>query len=95
LRCLAANCHQPAPGALLDDLKPLCLLVRNRGTRAAYSSPGEVPMASQAVVTREEDVWVIRVENTNGKVQEYRCATEVQARQLAAVLSAQERPARP
>jgi len=52
-------------------------------------------MARQAVVTCEEDVWVIRVENTNGKVQEYRCASEVQARQLAAVLSAQERPARP
>lgn len=42
----------------------------------------------QAVVTREEDVWVIRISNPNGKVQEYRCATEGQARQLAAVLSA-------
>lgn len=41
----------------------------------------------KAVVIREEDVWVIRIENPNGKVQEYRCATEGQARQLAAVLS--------
>lgn len=53
-------------------------------------------MASgKAIVTREEEVWVIRIENGQGKVQEYRCATEVQARQLAAVLSAPERPARP
>lgn len=54
-------------------------------------------MASgKAVVTREDDVWVIRIENANGKVQEYRCATEVQARQLAAVLSATpaDRPGR-
>jgi hypothetical protein len=38
------------------------------------------------VVTQEDDVWVIRVENENGRVQEYRCASELQARQLAAVL---------
>ena len=38
------------------------------------------------VVTKEEDVWVIRVEKSNGKVQEYRCASENQARQLALVL---------
>lgn len=55
-------------------------------------------MASgKAVVTREDDVWVIRIENTSGKVQEYRCSTESQARQLAAVLSAggSNPPARP
>lgn len=38
------------------------------------------------VVTQEEDVWVLRVEKSNGKVQEYRCASENQARQLALVL---------
>ena len=43
--------------------------------------PGNKP-----VVTKEDDVWVIRLEKENGKVQEYRCATESQARQLAAVL---------
>jgi len=42
--------------------------------------------AKKPVVTQEDDVWVIRVENENGKVQEYRCASETQARQLAAVL---------
>ena len=31
-----------------------------------------------ATVTRDEDMWILRVE-TNGKVQEYRCGTEVQA----------------
>jgi hypothetical protein len=45
-------------------------------------------MGSKPVVTREEDVWVLRVESESGKVQEYRCATEAQARQLALVLSA-------
>ncbi len=39
------------------------------------------------VVVREDEVWVIRVESGNGKTQEYRCATEVQARQLASVLT--------
>ncbi|MHB8873097.1 MAG: hypothetical protein ACYC8T_05365 [Myxococcaceae bacterium] len=42
----------------------------------------------QPVVTKEDDVWVIRVEKDNGAIQEYRCATESQARQLAAVLQA-------
>jgi hypothetical protein len=41
-------------------------------------------------VTKEDDVWVIRVE-TNGKVQEYRCATEAQAKQLALVLTPKEK----
>ena len=39
------------------------------------------------VVTKEDDVWVIRLENAAGKMQEYRCASETQARQLALVLS--------
>ena len=33
------------------------------------------------VVRQEEDMWILRVE-TNGKVQEYRCHTELQARAL-------------
>lgn len=44
----------------------------------AYAAP---------VVTKEENIWVIRLQNPNGKMQEYRCATETQARQLAMVLS--------
>jgi hypothetical protein len=48
----------------------------------------------QATVTRDEDMWILRVE-TNGKVQEYRCGSEVQARALAILLlpSADDRPA--
>jgi hypothetical protein len=37
------------------------------------------------VVRQEEGMWILRVE-TNGKVQEYRCQTEVQARALAILL---------
>ncbi|XXF76807.1 hypothetical protein P2318_27675 [Myxococcaceae bacterium GXIMD 01537] len=39
------------------------------------------------IVTKEEGIWVLRLENSNGKKQEYRCATESQARQLALVLA--------
>ncbi len=45
-------------------------------------------MQARPVVSKEFDVWVLRVQKPNGKVQEYRCATERQARQLALVLSA-------
>lgn len=38
-----------------------------------------------AAVRQEEDMWILRVE-TNGKVQEYRCHTELQARALAILL---------
>jgi len=38
-----------------------------------------------ATVTQDEDMWILRVES-NGKVQEYRCHTEVQARALAILL---------
>ena len=34
------------------------------------------------VVRQEEDMWILRIE-TNGKVQEYRCHTELQARARA------------
>jgi len=39
-------------------------------------------MGSKPTMTKEDDVWVIRVENVSGKTQEYRCATEKQAKQL-------------
>jgi len=42
------------------------------------------------VVTKEENIWVLRVQKSNGKTQEYRCASENQARQLAMVLSRPE-----
>ena len=40
----------------------------------------ELPLLRQ-----EEDMWILRVE-ANGKVQEYRCGSEVQARALAILL---------
>ena len=44
-------------------------------------------MGTTPVLTKEEEVWVIRVDNpSNGKTQEYRCATEKQARQLMTAL---------
>lgn len=46
--------------------------------------------ATKPVVTCENEVWVIRLENTAGKIQEYRCATEAQAKQLALVLTPKE-----
>jgi hypothetical protein len=39
-------------------------------------------------VSKEAEVWVLRVQKPNGKVQEYRCTSEGQARQLALVLTA-------
>jgi hypothetical protein len=43
------------------------------------------------IVTKEDDVWVLRLERDGGKTQEYRCATEAQARQLALVLTPKEK----
>jgi hypothetical protein len=40
----------------------------------------------QVKVTQEGSVWVVRVDR-RGHVQEYRCATEAQARQLEMMLS--------
>lgn len=39
------------------------------------------------VVSLENGVWIVRFERAGGKQQEYRCATEAQARQLAVALS--------
>ncbi len=44
-------------------------------------------------VVQEEGVWIIRVAQENGKTQEYRCASESQARQLALVLTGREKSA--
>jgi len=46
--------------------------------------------SSKPVVTKEDDVWVIRLQTDAGKLQEYRCANETQARQLALVLTTKE-----
>jgi hypothetical protein len=45
------------------------------------------------VVTKEENIWVLRIQKANGKTQEYRCSTEGQARQLAMVLGRPEQEA--
>ena len=50
-----------------------------------------MPDGKPPVVTKEDDVWVIRLENESGKIQEYRCASESQARQLAIVLTPKEK----
>jgi hypothetical protein len=44
----------------------------------------------QIKISHREDVWVVRVEQDHGKPQEFRCASEVQARQLARRLDALE-----
>lgn len=47
--------------------------------------------SSKPVVTKEDDVWVIRLQTDAGKQQEYRCASESQARQLALVLTPKDK----
>jgi hypothetical protein len=46
-------------------------------------------LIQQALPTtlHQEGVWVVRVDRGNGKIQEYRCASEAQAKQLALVLN--------
>jgi hypothetical protein len=44
----------------------------------------------KTTLTKENGVWVLRVERGNGKTQEYRCATEAQAQALAVVLTPRE-----
>ena len=46
---------------------------------------------AKPVVTKEDDVWVIRLKTADGKMQEYRCASESQARQLAMVLTPKDK----
>jgi hypothetical protein len=45
------------------------------------------------VVTKEENIWVLRIRKPNGKTQEYRCSTEGQAKQLAQLLARPEQDA--
>lgn len=47
-------------------------------------------MGAKPVMTKEDDMWVIRVESATGKMQEYRCATEKQAKQLLTALQPRE-----
>jgi hypothetical protein len=56
---------------------------------AGEGNPLEEAAMSQArpMVSKEADLWILRVEKPNGKVQEYRCTTEGQARQLALLLN--------
>jgi len=41
----------------------------------------------QPEVVRADGAWMVRVPQGNGRVQEYRCASEEQARHLLAVLA--------
>ena len=50
---------------------------------------------ARSVVSKEEDIWVLRLHTASGKVQEYRCTTEGQARQLALVFSGMREPSQP
>ena len=52
---------------------------------------------AKPVVTKEgeaggDEVWVIRLQTEGGKLQEYRCASESQAKQLAMVLTPKGKP---
>ena len=43
---------------------------------------------ARPVVSKEADLWILRLRKPNGKVQEYRCTSESQAKQLALLLNA-------
>jgi len=43
---------------------------------------------TQPELQQVDNVWLVRIEQPNGKVQTYRCATEAQAKQMAMVLKA-------
>ena len=44
--------------------------------------------AQKPELKNEEGVWVIRVPKPNGSIQEFRCASESQAKKLFAVFTA-------
>lgn len=50
---------------------------------------------NEPVIAQEDKVWVVRVEKGNGRVQEFRCATEAQARTLLLVLKGRPEEAAP
>jgi hypothetical protein len=48
----------------------------------------DTPQAGgQPQVVQSEGAWLVRVPQGNGRTQEYRCASEEQARRLLAVLA--------
>lgn len=47
-------------------------------------------LPTQPELKQEADVWIVRVLKENGRLQEYRCASEAQARALLAVLGTTE-----
>ena len=48
------------------------------------------PQESKPMIIQDADVWLLRITNPNGRIQEFRCATESQALSLAAVLTQKE-----
>jgi hypothetical protein len=44
-------------------------------------------MPKKPVVIKRDGLWILQIEKENGKIQEFRCATEAQARQLALVMA--------
>ena len=73
--------------AILEGIRVFCA-----GMGGAFTTPAmQVATPVKPVLTLENDIWVIRLENNStGKIQEYRCATEAQAKQLALVLTPKE-----
>lgn len=45
---------------------------------------------TKTILTKENGLWILRVEHGNRKAQEYRCSTEAQAQALAVVLTPRE-----
>lgn len=60
------------------------------GTRAALIAGMSHESQQKPKLVRLEDLWLVRVEQPNGRVQEYRCTSESQAKQLALVLAPAE-----
>jgi hypothetical protein len=69
-------------------------MLEDRARGKGSHKEAAMSMQAQSVVSKEAEIWVLRVQKPNGKVQEYRCTTEGQARQLALLLnvSAVEHP---
>ena len=57
-----------------------------RARLPAHMSDGK-PVVTKEGEAGGDEVWVIRLQTDGGKMQEYRCASESQARQLAMVLT--------
>jgi hypothetical protein len=82
-------CHVPeTPGLGASDP---CGMFTACGFRWREETVSPIP-AKPVEIRQEEDVWVLRVQQSDGKVQEYRCNSENQAKQLAQVLTPREQP---